>query len=361
MQVPGYMVPLAFLYAGLGTALGWMLGRPLVRTTNALQTAEAKFRFGLVTGAGARGGDRAHARRAAGAQRRGDRVSARSCATGTGSRWRTWASCRSDGIRRVAAGVPDPGCRAAVHLGAMSLGALMQAAQAFPAPDVGAVLAGGQHRRDRAVPRFRRARAVALRRHARLDARRRRRAKSSASCSGPSADGRLVIEDLSHRRALGRILLLEHFDANPPRRTGAHHGRPAVTGSLFKVIGGLWPWGSGRVCCRPTAACSSCRSDRSCRRAPCARRCVIRSARSFTDPSVTRSNARDSLARPAPRRKGQLGTGTAGARPAGAWLCARSASSALWIFMEEATDSFDPKGERLMFEMLHRELPKPRS
>ena len=28
-----------------------------------------------------------------------------------------------------------------------------------------------------------------------------------------------------------------------------------------------------------------------------------------------------------------------------------------WIFMEEATDAFDPKGERLILEMLHHELP----
>jgi putative ATP-binding cassette transporter len=47
LHVPGYMVPLAFLYAGIGSALGWMLGRPLVRSTNALQSAEADFRFGL--------------------------------------------------------------------------------------------------------------------------------------------------------------------------------------------------------------------------------------------------------------------------------------------------------------------------
>jgi len=47
VHVPVYMVPLAFLYAVLGGVLGWMVGRPLVRTTNALQTAEATFRFGL--------------------------------------------------------------------------------------------------------------------------------------------------------------------------------------------------------------------------------------------------------------------------------------------------------------------------
>jgi putative ATP-binding cassette transporter len=47
VQVPGYLVPIAFLYAGVGSVLGWMFGRPLMRTTNDLQTAEATFRFGL--------------------------------------------------------------------------------------------------------------------------------------------------------------------------------------------------------------------------------------------------------------------------------------------------------------------------
>ncbi|HND15013.1 MAG TPA: SbmA/BacA-like family transporter, partial [Pseudomonadales bacterium] len=47
LHVPGYLVWLAFLYAGTGTLLGWSFGRPLVRATNALQTAEADFRFGL--------------------------------------------------------------------------------------------------------------------------------------------------------------------------------------------------------------------------------------------------------------------------------------------------------------------------
>ena len=39
--VPGYMVILAFAYAGAGTLFGLLLGRPLVKATNQLQTAEA--------------------------------------------------------------------------------------------------------------------------------------------------------------------------------------------------------------------------------------------------------------------------------------------------------------------------------
>ncbi|MEZ5495149.1 MAG: SbmA/BacA-like family transporter [Pseudomonadales bacterium] len=45
--VSGYMVWMAFLYAGVGAAVGSLLGNPLVKATDSLQTSEADFRFGL--------------------------------------------------------------------------------------------------------------------------------------------------------------------------------------------------------------------------------------------------------------------------------------------------------------------------
>jgi len=47
IAVPGYLVVAAFVYAGAGALLGLMLGRPLIRSTNRLQTVEADLRFGL--------------------------------------------------------------------------------------------------------------------------------------------------------------------------------------------------------------------------------------------------------------------------------------------------------------------------
>ncbi|MFB8829891.1 ABC transporter ATP-binding protein/permease [Azotobacter sp. CWF10] len=45
--IPGFLVLLAFLYAGGGSVLGLLLGRPLTQSTNRLQTVEANLRFGL--------------------------------------------------------------------------------------------------------------------------------------------------------------------------------------------------------------------------------------------------------------------------------------------------------------------------
>lgn len=64
---------------------------------------------------------------------------------------------------------------------------------------------------------------------------------------GRSERSRLVIEDLCITEPSGHILL-DHFNADIRRGERVLiEGNPAVTGSLFKVIGGLWPWGSGRV------------------------------------------------------------------------------------------------------------------
>ncbi len=47
LEIPGYMVWAALSYALLGTFLTWVVGRPLVRLNVARTTAEADFRFGL--------------------------------------------------------------------------------------------------------------------------------------------------------------------------------------------------------------------------------------------------------------------------------------------------------------------------
>ena len=49
-SVDGYLVWAAIAYSALASTLGWWAGRPLTLTTNAMQTVEANFRFGLVKG-----------------------------------------------------------------------------------------------------------------------------------------------------------------------------------------------------------------------------------------------------------------------------------------------------------------------
>ena len=48
MPVYGYLVWIAIIYSAVASLLGWWAGQPLTLTTNAMQTVEANFRFGLV-------------------------------------------------------------------------------------------------------------------------------------------------------------------------------------------------------------------------------------------------------------------------------------------------------------------------
>jgi len=49
IPVYGHLVWLAIIYAACASSLGWWLGRPYTMATDARQTVEANFRFGLVT------------------------------------------------------------------------------------------------------------------------------------------------------------------------------------------------------------------------------------------------------------------------------------------------------------------------
>jgi len=49
IPIHGHLVWLAIIYAACASSLGWWLGRPYTLATDARQTVEANFRFGLVT------------------------------------------------------------------------------------------------------------------------------------------------------------------------------------------------------------------------------------------------------------------------------------------------------------------------
>ena len=358
-QVPGYMVPLAFLYAGVGTVLGWLLGRPLVRSTNALQSAEADFRFGLA---------RAREHSELIALMRGEPLERGGAAARFAQIVRDWnrQSFAYMGIVSFSTGYGGllpvfPILVAAPQyiLGTMSLGALMQAAQAFqrltsalswPVDNVGE-LARCRASADRVLSLYEDM--------ARLDVES-RAPNGHRIVLGRSESRHLVIEDLCIADRAG-LILLEHFSAEIRRGERVLvTGDPAVTSSLFKVIGGLWPWGSGRVFLpddggvvfmpqRPFLPEGTLRQALAYPGSPdafgddliryaleCAG--IVWLARRLDE----RNNWEQLLPLRAQQRLG---------------FARVLMQSPAWIFMEEATDAFDPKSERLILEMLHRELP----
>lgn len=243
----GYMVPLAFAYAGVGGVFGWMVGRPLVRETNALQTAEATFRFGLSR-------TREHAEDITFAHGEPmERLASTARFAGIVRDYRRqsmaylWIVSFGTGYGALLPVFPILIAAPQYIAGLMTLGVLMQAAQAFqrltsalswPVDNLGEI-ARCRASADRVL-----ALHEALQQ---LDADEIRKRDEPAIRIERWKRKRLAVKDLCILDPSGRILV-ERFSVE--LRRGERillTGDADVATSLFKVIGGLWPWGSGTV------------------------------------------------------------------------------------------------------------------
>lgn len=359
VHIPGYMVPLAFLYAILGSAFGWAFGRPLVRTTNSLQTAEATFRFGL---------SRVREHTEAIAIMRGDALERAGSTLRFGRIVRDWNAQSLAFLGLVSFGTVYGGILPVLPIlmaapqyiaGAMTLGMLMQAAQAFerltaslswPVDSIGEIA---------------RCRASAERVLSLYEDMEQMDENAGNPC-GPTIglergdSGRLVAEDLCIAESTGRVLI---EGLNLDIRRGERlliTGDPAVTGALFKVVGGIWPWGTGKVRL-PGNGDMMLLSQRPFLPEVTLREaiCYPHAPRDYPDADVRRAletvglsrlasrlDERDTWEQNLPQRvQQQLGFVRV--------LLQRPP----WIFLEEATDAFDPEGERRILEILQRELP----
>jgi putative ATP-binding cassette transporter len=359
IEVPGYLVPLAFLYAGAGSVLGWGFGRPLVRTTNALQSAEATFRFGLSR-------ERDHSEQIALMQ--GEPIERAGSALRFRQIVREWnrQSLAYMGLVSFSTGYglllpvfPILVAAPQYIAGAMSLGVLMQAAQAFqrltsalswPVDSMGDIA---------------RCRASADRVMSLYDDLQRLDTQVSAAdaplISLERAGSGFSVEDLTIAESSGHVLV-EHLDVTIHRGERVLvTGEPAVTDSLFKVAGGLWPWGSGRVSLperdkllflpqHPFLPEGTLRGAIS----------YPSSLTAFPDAAVMRALESVDLAWLASRLEDQ--DNWQQALPLGTQQRVAIARALLhrpdWLFMMEATSALEPDAEQRIFALLERELPQ---
>ncbi len=359
VTVPGYMVVLAFLYAGVGSALGWMFGRPLIRTTNRLQQEEANLRFGLARA-------REHSESIAlmhgemHERREADRLFDQ-----VGLRWNRQSLAYlgivsfSTGYGTLLPVFPILVTAPQYIAGVMTLGVLMQVAQAFqrltsalswPIDNMGEI-ARCRASAERVAALYRDTLAldeplpglpgsgIHLKHSHRPEL-------HIATLTLTTPAGQALIDGLTlHVRRGERILI---------------GGDPTVAISLFKAVAGIWPWGQGEihlpegheivfVSQRPYLPEGSIR----------ALLCYPQAADHFSTAHIQRAlecagiawlkprlDERDDWSHVLPLRAQQrLGMARLFLHQPG------------WIFIEDATDSFDPKGETCMMEMLHHELP----
>jgi putative ATP-binding cassette transporter len=357
--VPGYMVILAFAYAGAGTFFGLLLGRPLITATNKLQTAEADFRFGL-------GHSRSNSESIALMHGEGiERQNASAFFAKLSQRWNRQTLgylgivSFSSGYGALLPVFPILLMAPQYIAGAMTLGVLMQAAQAFqkltsalswPIDNLG----------ELAHCRASVQRVLSLYHDMQLLDEQAGEPQEHRISVLQSNQHELVLRDLCIANPDG-LVLLEGF--NQVIRRGEHvliAGDPTVTISLFKVVAGLWPWGHGEVWLpegapisflpqRPFLPYASLQSVLS----------YPQTAEHFSAPAMhhalecagiawlaPRLNEVDSWDRVLPLRAQQrLG------------IARLFLQQPAWVFIEEATDAFDPKGEECMMDMLYRELP----
>ncbi len=246
VPVPGHLVLLAFLYAGIGAVVAFVLGRPLVRATDNRQTREADFRFELV-----RARESAEAIAIARAEAP---VRAR-----LGFRFETIAAAwqaQSVGLARLIAFSSGYAALAGVLPilvgtprfleGSLTLGRLMQSAQAFqqvtaalswPVDNL-ARIAEWRASVERVLALDEAVQTVTLE-----AARTGETAIDLDRAPGPwlgvdelwvaEPDGTAMLSALDLRVERGERVLVD--------------GDPEAAATLFRVLAGIWPWGRGHV------------------------------------------------------------------------------------------------------------------
>jgi putative ATP-binding cassette transporter len=246
IHLPGHLVLLALTYAGSGALVAFVLGRPLVRATNQRQTKEANFRFSLVQ---AREGAEPIALARGEASER----------TRLGAAFETIAlawRAQSTGLARLVSFTSGYGSVAGVLPilvgtwrflnGTLTLGGLMQSAQAFQ--QVTSALSWPIDN----LPRIAEWRASVERVLALEDAV--RIVRSEAARTGDTAinlhrDGPdlLGVSNLWVASPDGDAML---SDVTLQMKVGEHvlvDGDGDAAAALFRVLAGIWPWGSGKV------------------------------------------------------------------------------------------------------------------
>lgn len=246
IQIHGHLVWIALIYAVGASILGWWVGRPLIKATDARQTVEANFRFGLVKArehsmaiALVHGEENEKQRFGVLFQAINDAYDRQTLA------WRNIMMFTS-GYSVLSMAFPILVSAPRYVLGSISLGALMQSALAFqqmasalswPVDNMAAV-ANWRASAERVLGLVRA-----------LD-----NLEQEMACTDPqricltkSQISVLSIRDLCLTKQDGEPIASGiNIEIKPAERV-LINGNSATGAKLFKAIVGLWPWGNGRI------------------------------------------------------------------------------------------------------------------
>lgn len=246
LYIPGHLVWAALIYAGAGGAIAIWLGRPLVRAVDRRQTAEANFRFGLVR---ARENSLAIALLHGEADERHqfsrlfrDVIEAWNRQTGALAHIFIFTSSWSVLLQVLPVLIAAP----RFITGAITLGVLMQIAQAFQQA-VSALSWPVDNLPSVAEWRASAERVLGLTEA--LDTLNRRTSPDSQSMISVTAGSEpiLSLRDVSVADPNGNVVLANVTLAIAVGERVLISGDQNASIKLFKAIAGLWPWGSGLI------------------------------------------------------------------------------------------------------------------
>jgi putative ATP-binding cassette transporter len=359
IPVPGHMVWVALIYASAASGLALVLGHPLVHATDKRQTAEANFRFGLVR---ARENSEAIAllHGEVGERRRFSELF-----RGIEGAWnrQTRGLIRlflfTSGYAVFSTAFPILIAAPRYIAGTISLGQLMQTAQAFQ--QLSQALSWPVDNMQR-VAEWRASVERVLALHEALCTLKEDTSRPDAHTIvvQKSTFPTLCFHDLTIANADGSVVL-DGFSAEiVPGEHVLIGGDPGAAVKLFKVVAGLWPWGKGTV---------GLPCDSTLFFMPQRPYMPIGSLRGvLAYPSATECFADEALATALDR----VGLGHLGERleQSDAWEQILSAGEQQrlgfarlllhrpkWVFLQEATDAVDPEGERKLMQLLIDEFP----
>jgi putative ATP-binding cassette transporter len=359
LYLPGHLVWIALLYATAGTALGMLLGRPLVRAANHRQTQEQTFRFGLV-----------HAREnaVAIALRHGEEAERESlwglfrdaiCAWDRQTNALRNLFLFSSGWSVLSQAFPILVSAPRYIAGTISLGVLMQTAQAFQ--QTMAALSWPIDNLPK-VAEWRASVGRVLGLHDAVS----ELAEQTATPERPplivAKANRpvLALEEVAIARPDGELLVDCFSTEIRPGERVLITGDPEAAMTLFRVVAGLWPWGHGRV---------ELPEGVSIYFMPRVPRLTPATLRAMVSYPPTAYRIEDRAIQDALRRVG-LDYLIARLDETGDWaeLLDMAEKQRLgfarlfvhqpeWIFIHEATDALDLRGRRDMMQMLDESFP----
>ncbi|MBY0338685.1 MAG: ABC transporter ATP-binding protein/permease [Acetobacteraceae bacterium] len=355
VEIPGYMVWVAILYAVLGTWLAHLIGRRLIPLNFNQQRVEADFRYALVRFRDSAEGVALH--RGEAEERAG--LTARFRAL-MDNWWQLMVATKrltffTAGYSQVAIVFPFVVAAPAFFAGRIPLGGLTQTATAF------AEVQGALSWIVDNYARLTEWRATVARLTGFRDALEAAATADAGVVATPGPPGALTLDGVTLALPGGRVLI---EGARAEIRAG---DRVLVTGAsgsgkstLFRAIAGIWPFGTGAVRL-PDGARALFLPQRPYLPLGTLRRalCYPAAPEAFPDDAIRSALADAGLSHLAPRldEEDAWAARLSGGEQQRLALARALLNAPDWLFLDEATASLDEDAERRFYETLRERLP----